>query len=114
MPHLDSPTVFATLLDDDNGGCFKIQPQDKFEAKQDYVGETNILRSVFTTEKAQAELIDFMPITGQEMYEKEEHSIHRCVKAIKGTMEFTLECLARPIEKSKGNSLLQRLSLRLV
>ena len=28
-PDFDSPTVFATLLDDERGGCFQIEPQFK-------------------------------------------------------------------------------------
>jgi GH15 family glucan-1,4-alpha-glucosidase len=96
MPHIDSPTVFAGLLDNENGGYFRIQPQDDFEVEQGYIGDTNILRSLFTTKSGQAELIDFMPAGKEEMFEKGEHSIHRCLKVVKGRVEFTLECIPRP------------------
>ena len=26
LPHFDSPSVFAAILDDEKGGCFKIAP----------------------------------------------------------------------------------------
>jgi len=43
MPHIDSPTVFAALLDDEKGGYFKIQPSGKFKSEQRYIEDTNIL-----------------------------------------------------------------------
>ena len=43
-PNFDSPTVFATVLDDERGACFQIQPQfNERRVRQLYLPETNIL-----------------------------------------------------------------------
>ena len=41
-PDFDSPTVFAALLDDKNGGCFQIEPQlTNVRIRQLYLPDTN-------------------------------------------------------------------------
>jgi len=44
FPHFDSPSVFAALLDDRQGGSFKIAPPpDGITRKQFYWPDTNVL-----------------------------------------------------------------------
>ena len=48
LPHFDSPSVFAAILDDQQGGRFQIAPAgDDFRHKQFYWPDTNILVSRF-------------------------------------------------------------------
>ncbi|MBI2098755.1 MAG: glycoside hydrolase family 15 protein [Candidatus Wildermuthbacteria bacterium] len=61
-PFLDSPSVFAALLDYTKGGFWAIQPIGKFESIQEYMPETNILVTRFTTKQGVMELIDCLPI----------------------------------------------------
>src|SRR5687768_5193785 len=37
LPDLDSPTVFAALLDAERGGCFALAPEEPFEAVRRYL-----------------------------------------------------------------------------
>jgi GH15 family glucan-1,4-alpha-glucosidase len=101
MPHLDSPTIFAALLDDERGGFFKIQPRGKFDSEQEYIKDANILSCTFKTQTGQAKLFDFMPVSTQELFDKEEHIIHRCLKGISGSVDFELGCAPRPQYASK-------------
>jgi GH15 family glucan-1,4-alpha-glucosidase len=96
MPHIDSPTVFAALLDEEKGGFFTIQPQERFASEQKYIPDTNILSCKFKTKNAEAELIDFMSVATQELFAKKDHIIHRCLRGISGTMNFKMECMPRP------------------
>ncbi len=96
MPHIDSPSVFAAILDDEKGGFFAIHPTEKFTSKQSYMPDTNILKCKFETVNAQAELLDFMPKAEDELFDKTEHIIHRCLKVTKGEMSFDLICELRP------------------
>jgi GH15 family glucan-1,4-alpha-glucosidase len=52
-PHFDSPSVFASILDDRKGGRFKISPTvDGIRQKQFYLPETNVLVTRFLSADA--------------------------------------------------------------
>lgn len=61
LPVFDSPSVFAKLLDRDNGGEFGIDVSDDYTIEQAYIPKTNILLTRFTHNENIFELIDFMP-----------------------------------------------------
>ncbi len=61
-PALDSPSIFADLLDPDKGGAFEIRPElDEPRRLQLYVPDTNVLITRFMAESGSAEIADFMP-----------------------------------------------------
>ena len=61
LPDFDSPSVFASLLDEKRGGFFGIQVDDSYSITQDYIPNTNILHTVFESPQGGFELIDLMP-----------------------------------------------------
>ena len=90
-PHFDSPSVFAAILDDKKGGRFKIAPTiDQVTYKQFYWPETNVLVTRFLAADGAGEITDFMPVG--PMVGHGHHQLVRIVRAIRGTMEFLLEC----------------------
>ena len=94
FPRFDSPSVFAALLDDKNGGRFCISPTAPFESRQEYLGYTNILVTAFTTDTGQVTVTDFMPLAESTRPGVPPHEIHRVVRCIEGRME--LSCLFQP------------------
>ena len=47
-PRFDSPTIFASLLDDERGGCFELIPVlDDPRHRQLYLPDTNVLLTRF-------------------------------------------------------------------
>ncbi|HEX2142878.1 MAG TPA: glycoside hydrolase family 15 protein [Glycomyces sp.] len=60
-PRFDSPSVYGRLLDPD-AGYWSIRPAGPFHHERSYVGETFVLRTVFTTDTGTAHLIDTLPI----------------------------------------------------
>ncbi len=42
-PYLDSPSVFAAILDDERGGRWSIAPAAPYQSRQRYFEHTNIL-----------------------------------------------------------------------
>ncbi|WP_029897208.1 glycoside hydrolase family 15 protein [Desulfohalovibrio reitneri] len=62
LPDLDSPSVFAALLDADSGGCFAVRPEGPFDAQARYLEDTNVLETHFRCRTGRAVLTDFMPL----------------------------------------------------
>jgi GH15 family glucan-1,4-alpha-glucosidase len=92
-PNFDSPTVFATLLDDQKGGCFQIQPQlGKKRVRQLYLPDTNILLTRFLAEEGVAELTDYMPIATDGAQPNE---LIRTLAVIRGEVNFKVRCQPR-------------------
>jgi len=61
-PHLDSPTIFAALLDPERGGEFSVTPDlDGAHRMQLYIPETNVLSTRWMSMHGSVELTDFMP-----------------------------------------------------
>ncbi len=95
-PDFDSPTVFASLLDDKSGGCFQIEPQlTNMRIRQLYLPDTNILLTRFLAEEGVAELTDFMPIEALEKEEEQPNEIVRTISVIRGNVHFTMRCRPR-------------------
>src|ERR1700756_1544242 len=89
-PDFDSPTVFASLLDEKQGGRFQIEPQlTDVRIRQLYLPDTNILITRFLAEEGVTELTDFMPI---ESSAEQPNEIVRMVTVIRGTVRFTMRC----------------------
>ncbi|HJT17588.1 MAG TPA: glycoside hydrolase family 15 protein, partial [Thermoanaerobaculia bacterium] len=67
----DSPSVFARILDYQNGGYFSIRPSADFKASRRYLPKTNVLETTFTCKSGTARLLDLMPVM------KEKDKKHR-------------------------------------
>lgn len=61
LPSFNSPSVFASLLDEDKGGHFKIIVSESYTISQRYLAKTNILITEYTNGVDCFEIIDFMP-----------------------------------------------------
>ena len=61
LPALDSPSVFAALLDADKGGYFQVCPAEFEATSQHYLEATNVLVTTFEAPKGRLEVLDFMP-----------------------------------------------------
>jgi GH15 family glucan-1,4-alpha-glucosidase len=96
LPLLDSPTIFASLLDDEKGGFFSLQPSEPFTSEQAYIKDSNILSCSFHSGNDKALLHDFMPVEIQGPRKKTATRIHRCLKVIRGNMRFILTLMPRP------------------
>jgi GH15 family glucan-1,4-alpha-glucosidase len=97
FPRIDSPTLFASLLDAKRGGAFSITPAfDAPHAKQMYLPETNVLLTRFMSADAVCEIIDFMPVSSDDDdLENASNCVIRIVRAIYGTVSLALRCAPR-------------------
>ncbi len=87
-PRFDSPSVFGSLLDDENGGRFSLHATgEHVVTKQMYLPETAILVTRFLSESGVAEVQDFMPIHDPEVV-SDRHRLVRVVRGIRGKVQF--------------------------
>ena len=87
-PRFDSPSVFASLLDDQRGGRFALAPVGPVRTvKQMYLPDSAILLTRYLSESGIAEVIDFMPIN-QPQEASDRRTIVRAVRGIRGQTEF--------------------------
>jgi hypothetical protein len=67
FPHFDSPTIFAGILDEHNGGKFSIAPfYKRGRHRQMYLPDTNVPLTRFLYLEGVGELSDFMPVQEHE------------------------------------------------
>ena len=92
LPRIDSPSVFASVLDDKKGGYFKIAPVGQGASeKQLYWPETNVLITRFLSPDGVGEVRDFMPIEAAPD-EQGRGRLVRIVTTDRGSMVFRMEC----------------------
>jgi GH15 family glucan-1,4-alpha-glucosidase len=60
-PRPDSSFVFGPLLDREKGGVFSIEGVDADNVRQEYLENTNVIRTVFSSPHGEFELFDFAP-----------------------------------------------------
>jgi GH15 family glucan-1,4-alpha-glucosidase len=58
LPRFDGETVFARILDAKRGGAFELAPAGEFESTREYVGDSNVLRTTFTTSTGSVRVSD--------------------------------------------------------
>jgi GH15 family glucan-1,4-alpha-glucosidase len=94
-PRFDSPSVFASLLDHDKGGRFRIAAEaDDCVVRQLYFPDTAILITRFMTADGVGEVIDFMPAQDPHRA-SDRHRLVRVVRCVRGQMRFVFECAPR-------------------
>jgi GH15 family glucan-1,4-alpha-glucosidase len=92
FPHFDSPSVFASILDEGKGGYFKIAPTDPLSKnKQYYWPDTNVLITRFYNSEGIVEIVDYMPV-GEDIVNEYDYRIVRRVRAIHGKVRLKVEC----------------------
>jgi GH15 family glucan-1,4-alpha-glucosidase len=58
VPAMDSPPLFAALLDPAAGGCFTLEPTVPYQADRRYLPGTNVLETTFATRDGTVRVID--------------------------------------------------------
>src|SRR5919107_403399 len=93
-PAFDSPSVFGSILDNDDGGFYSIRPTGAdWTSKQLYFPDTNVLITRFFTPGGVGEVQDFMPVEAQTHTHR--HRLIRRVVVVRGTMDFQIELQPR-------------------
>ena len=62
LPNMDSPSVFAAILDAERGGSFELCPTERYETTRRYRPGTNVLETTFTTTSGRVRVTDAMTL----------------------------------------------------
>ncbi len=91
-PHFDSPSIFASILDEENGGHFSLRPDNHdVRSTQYYLPETNVLVTHFTSDEGVAQVVDFMPVRTR-LAGDADHVLIRRITGIRGNLHMKIEC----------------------
>ncbi len=103
LPDFNSSSVFARILDEEQGGSFRIDPVGEYEIKQEYIPRTNVLVTRFSGSEHAFEVIDFMP-----RYRTDEGHYHcppeiiRYIRPISGRPRVRIHYNPRPAYAQYG------------
>ncbi len=92
LPRFDSEPVFSSLLDEQDGGRFRIAPAGGESGTQRYVPHTNVLETVFHSATGDFRIIDFIPRFIQFGRTFRPTQIVRIVEPIEGTPRIEVGC----------------------
>lgn len=111
MPYIGSPSIFAAVLDDENGGNFSVSPAEgEWQSNARYLPGTNILVTSFRTPSGLLRLTDFMPVhPGKDGGNagKERHELYRLVEAVEGEVRVRVAFAPR-FDYARGETFLRR------
>ncbi|NYF16913.1 GH15 family glucan-1,4-alpha-glucosidase [Microbacterium sp. AK009] len=113
LPNLDSPPVFARILDDATGGCIELEPVGEYTVRRRYIARTNVLQTTFTTPTGRARITDAMVtgVAGRLPWAE----LARRIEGVDGEVEFQwavqpgsrLQTAAPWIEQHEGAAVLR-------
>jgi GH15 family glucan-1,4-alpha-glucosidase len=67
LPDLDSPSVFAAVLDADRGGSFTLRPEVPADVRRRYLPDTNVLETTFRTAHGVVRVTDAMALPNAQL-----------------------------------------------
>jgi GH15 family glucan-1,4-alpha-glucosidase len=104
-PRFDSPSIFGSLLDLEKGGFWKISPLQDFSVARNYIEETNVLETHFTSSSGKVVVTDFMTVFSEDEKREAmlpEHELIRMIRCDQGEMEIEINFCPRPDYGRKG------------
>ena len=91
FPKFDSPSIFAKMIDNNNGGYFKVDTVGNYNISQEYLKNTCILKTSFNNGFDEFHIIDYMPRyqTKKKSYYSPPE-ITRIIKYMKGNPKIRI------------------------
>ncbi|CAA9492352.1 MAG: Glucoamylase [uncultured Solirubrobacteraceae bacterium] len=98
VPRFDSPSVFGRLLGE-NAGHWSLQPSAAFQVDRQYLEDSLVLRTVFTTAAGAVTVTDALGLElgarGHEIGMRSPHVLLRRVEGSRGAVEMATELAPR-------------------
>jgi GH15 family glucan-1,4-alpha-glucosidase len=94
LPNVDSPSVFARVLDAERGGSFRLEPSVPFEAERRYQDNSNVLETTFRSTEGVVRVTDAMTLSDDDRLSP-LRELCRKVDALSGTVPLRWSVDAR-------------------
>jgi GH15 family glucan-1,4-alpha-glucosidase len=110
LPRFDSPSVFAAILDQKRGGCFRVAVQGDRTISRRYVGPSAVLETTFTTPTGVLRLTDAMPVADEKTKTKTlwpDHEVLRLAECLEGRVIVEVSCEPR-MDYARASTVLRR------
>ncbi len=98
-PRVDSPAIFAAILDAQRGGTFRVHPAGDAEITRRYLPDTVIVETTFPTAGGACVVRDLMPVVDESDKHRllvPEHEILREVEGLAGEVEVEVSYVPQP------------------
>jgi len=92
LPRFDSSFIFGSLLDNEKGGEFSIKPEGRYENKQYYQPNTNILCTEFSNGEGSIRITDFAPRFFHFERNYKPLMLIRKIEPLSGNMKLKVKC----------------------
>ncbi|MDB6088478.1 MAG: glycoside hydrolase 15-related [Gammaproteobacteria bacterium] len=94
LPRFDSDSCFGRLLDWNKGGYFAVTPVGRYRVRREYLPDSLILVTTFTSSAGEVRLIDFFSMrAGGRRHPRRE--IVRVLHGVRGRMSFDVAIVPR-------------------
>ncbi len=94
LPRFDSASCFGRLLDWRSGGYFEVTPRGRCRVRREYLADSLVLATTFSSGATEARLIDFFAMReGGRVHPRRE--LVRIIEGVKGRMRFTVRIVPR-------------------
>jgi GH15 family glucan-1,4-alpha-glucosidase len=98
-PFIDSPSIFAHILDDQCGGYWQILPDVAYSSEQYYTKDSNVLTTRFACAEGVVTVTDFIPLEHTSEYVSSTtdttYRIHRRIACSSGRVPMQMVCVPR-------------------
>jgi GH15 family glucan-1,4-alpha-glucosidase len=92
-PNLDSPTVFAAVLDARRGGRFALEPEVGYRVERRYLPGTNVVETTFTTDQGVVRVTDAVTLPDTALTPARE--LQRRVEGLSGSVPMRWSVVPR-------------------
>ncbi|MBZ9673655.1 glycoside hydrolase family 15 protein [Mesorhizobium sp. ES1-3] len=97
LPNIDSPSIFAALLDRERGGHFSVRPTRCVNVSRRYLKDTNVLETTFECRDGTLKVTDFFAVGPEGLGRLEpERELIRIIDCIGGNPEMEIAVALRP------------------
>jgi GH15 family glucan-1,4-alpha-glucosidase len=97
LPNIDSPSVFASMLDRRRGGHFTVHMAEGEMVSRRYLEDSNVLETTFAGPAGRLIVTDFMAISENSPGRLEpERELIRIIDCVEGEPEVAVVCAPRP------------------